>query len=102
MNTAHSASSLSPAAAGIRYVAARICLGGPAFHRAGMVHLTPAEPPELLELISDGADAAAPDEAPLAALAPVAPVAPVAAVGGWSGGSAFESAAGPRAVAAGR
>src|SRR5215470_5579565 len=42
-NTAHSAPSLSPSAAGIRYVAARICLGGPSFHRAGMVHLTGTE-----------------------------------------------------------
>src|SRR5262249_29485237 len=42
-NTAHSAPSLSPSAAGISYVAARICLGGPSFHRAGAVHLTGTE-----------------------------------------------------------
>src|SRR5215475_14262202 len=42
-NTAHSAPSLSPSAAGIMYVAARIPLAGLASQRVGAVHLTPPE-----------------------------------------------------------
>src|SRR5215475_10619618 len=41
--TAHSAPSLSPSAAGIKYVAARIPLAGLASHRVGAVHFTPPE-----------------------------------------------------------
>jgi hypothetical protein len=45
-NTAHSAPSLSPSAAGIVYVAARIPPAGLVSHRDGAVHPTePAEPP---------------------------------------------------------
>jgi hypothetical protein len=45
MNTGHSPPSLSPVAAGMTYVAARIPLAGLASHRAGAVHLTEPNPP---------------------------------------------------------
>src|SRR5262245_29788575 len=77
--TAHSAPSLSPFAAGIRYVAERIPLAGLASHLEGAVHLMAPEPPlcppEPPDIIPGEAGAGA-DEPPVP-------------VGGWSGGSSF-------------